>query len=92
MFIRQGAPEFQFHKGTIKTCRPMVEEGDTYKFQFHKGTIKTRWYSIVSMTHQFQFHKGTIKTDLFIYSPIIGHRFQFHKGTIKTDLRFRSYW
>ena len=34
-------PQFQFHKGTIKTIpQPSLQLSDT-RFQFHKGTIKT---------------------------------------------------
>ena len=32
---------FQFHKGTIKTCRTCEFRGLDTTFQFHKGTIKT---------------------------------------------------
>ena len=33
--------EFQFHKGTIKTCKILLYIITAVAFQFHKGTIKT---------------------------------------------------
>ena len=36
------APEFQFHKGTIKTSEHLQGYVRHFLFQFHKGTIKTR--------------------------------------------------
>ena len=34
-------PQFQFHKGTIKTILPPLRSNVVLIFQFHKGTIKT---------------------------------------------------
>ena len=34
------APQFQFHKGTIKPSRRNRQGGRRTQFQFHKGTIK----------------------------------------------------
>ena len=39
---RLRIPEFQFHKGTIKTWVQRKHHTGVHKFQFHKGTIKTR--------------------------------------------------
>ena len=56
---------FQFHKGTIKTCRTVDAIADARKFQFHTGTIRTvRAYLLMRHDFLFQFHKGTIKTCL----------------------------
>ena len=37
----QALYTFQFHKGTIKTCRNIRKYKILMIFQFHKGTIKT---------------------------------------------------
>ena len=34
-------PEFQFHKGTIRTQNIIKMGYDNQLFQFHKGTIRT---------------------------------------------------
>ena len=38
-----AAPQFQFHKGTIKTWGAAIGAGAGLIFQFHKGTIKTAY-------------------------------------------------
>ena len=54
---------FQFHKGTIKTCKILLYIITAIAFQFHKGTIKTRYVATGKLLNAlFQFHKGTIKT------------------------------
>ena len=34
-------PQFQFHKGTIRTGQKVYTKLMAYLFQFHKGTIRT---------------------------------------------------
>ena len=35
------APEFQFHKGAIRTAHMFTYQEEDGKFQFHKGAIRT---------------------------------------------------
>ena len=67
-------PEFQFHKGTIKTQYLLKYRDRTLLFQFHKGTIKTcLTNSGFSRLRIFQFHKGTIKTEISIEYSLTIH-------------------
>ena len=54
---------FQFHYGTIKSCRKHIEAEHVAEFQFHYGTIKRM--PKLTVPHGlllFQFHYGTIKS------------------------------
>ena len=42
MTVKSTLPEFQFHKGTIRTLSCYHLDRITSRFQFHKGTIRTR--------------------------------------------------
>ena len=57
------APEFQFHKGAIRTGIQSVEHLCESSFQFHKGAIRTKSKQQErKRENQFQFHKGAIRT------------------------------
>ena len=56
-------PQFQFHKGTIRTSGSQASYYSQMAFQFHKGTIRTMRFSNLPLDYfTFQFHKGTIRT------------------------------
>ena len=60
-----GAPSFmfQFHNGTINTCRFKVFHLIFIVFQFHNGTINTlTQLAEIFSCYKFQFHNGTINT------------------------------
>ena len=46
---RGEAPQFQFHKGTIRTEVTDIRCLTDNKFQFHKGTIRT-FLSVVKLS------------------------------------------
>ena len=76
--------QFQFHKGTIKTCATGRDGRSARPFQFHKGTIKTACYY---EHHARHCHFNSIKVQLKrneVDHLDIRPQFQFHKGTIKT--------
>ncbi len=75
---------FQFHKGTIKTCRFRASFRRLQQFQFHKGTIKTYYDSTTTYNNiNFNSIKVRLKHQLIFDKQLI-KLFQFHKGTIKT--------
>ena len=59
---RADAPQFQFHKGTIKT--PDGRQYSTAMRYFNSIKVQLKLYYIVKaeFIRIFQFHKGTIKT------------------------------
>ena len=54
--------EFQFHKGTIKTC--VFSDTDNTIFYFNSIKVRLKHFNnhLPSLSLKFQFHKGTIKT------------------------------
>ena len=76
-------PEFQFHKGTIRTQNIIKMGYDNQLFQFHKGTIRTFCSKLTTVPFKFQFHKGTIRT-FCSFSGIILRLFHFN--SIKVQL------
>ena len=82
---------FQFHKGTIKTLKPVQNSYDTIEFQFHKGTIKTLLLlTIYLIFNNFNSIKVRLKHANVYHSFLSYYEFQFHKGTIKTAIVKRS--
>ena len=58
-------PEFQFHKGAIRTCSALFCNKEVDIFQFHKGAIRTSTAEPAEGAAMvFQFHKGAIRTEL----------------------------
>ena len=77
-----GTPEFQFHKGTIKTHPQSVR--NPARFQFHKGTIKTAQRSDGGGC-ALDFNSIKVRLKQAIADRYVTlFEFQFHKGTIKT--------
>ena len=78
------APQFQFHKGTIRTKQKNRKNlADNY-FNSIKVRLEPIVLLIIADYRLFQFHKGTIRTPDRLISAISSHIFQFHKGTIRT--------
>ena len=77
-------PEFQFHKGTIKTSEGINERSPIAHFNSIKVQLKPKVAALAELVSKFQFHKGTIKTKLLLRLELNTLEFQFHKGTIKT--------
>ena len=78
--------QFQFHKGTIRTCCSVERILHHLGFQFHKGTIRTLGQAFLPNVEK---HFNSIKVRL--EREPSGRRkptplFQFHKGTIRTNL------
>ena len=78
--------EFQFHKGTIRTCFPSSFSALLFCFNSIKVRLEHSAASIVDAHLAFQFHKGTIRTFFFGVVKFRSIVFQFHKGTIRTSL------
>ena len=55
-------PEFQFHKGTIKTLVERRQLEIKAHFNSINVQLKLPMYGYNSVSLPFQFHKGTIKT------------------------------
>ena len=54
--------EFQFHKGTIKTCDGTLRRRSSHYFNSIKVQLKLKNSYQDNTFAEFQFHKGTIKT------------------------------
>ena len=57
------APQFQFHKGTIKTKNEMFVVWAYDDFNSIKVRLKQLTQDSAMLDKLFQFHKGTIKTN-----------------------------
>ena len=62
---------FQFHKGTIKTGRMVVQTSKLPNFNSIKVQLKPKTPVNNSAISAFQFHKGTIKTTFSHYVMLI---------------------
>ena len=77
------APQFQFHKGAIRTAGVPSIVGGVPPFQFHKGAIRTRKTSKTGRRlSAFQFHKGAIRTT----SVVIPVQLEMYFNSIKVRL------
>ena len=75
--------EFQFHKGTIKTCLPLFERGGIVNFNSIKVRLKLHLQNAIPSYPSFQFHKGTIKTFMAKYNGNIDLYFNSIKVRLK---------
>ena len=55
-------PEFQFHKGAIRTPRRTMEQGGAADFNSIKVRLERRSVICSGLLLEFQFHKGAIRT------------------------------
>ena len=86
------APQFQFHKGAIRTNASAMISSGIPNF----NSIKVRLELWASVTRRqaklFQFHKGAIRTGSgHLVASVLGW-FQFHKGAIRTWLWSCGWW
>ena len=84
-FVSASVFQFQFHKGTIKTCVSRCICWWSPYFNSIKVRLKPSLDILPIDFNGFQFHKGTIKTSGRCILRNIYPEFQFHKGTIKTQ-------
>ena len=83
--MQKDSPEFQFHKGTIRTD----VSRSFFVSLLYFNSIKVRLELDVPERNDlgeltFQFHKGTIRTSSGGGHLVASVPFQFHKGTIRT--------
>ena len=76
-------PEFQFHKGTIKTLVRNFTLNIVYYFNSIKVRLKLTIGSLHVCLFKFQFHKGTIKTQ----EPHQHRAIHQHFNSIKVRLK-----
>ena len=78
-------PEFQFHKGTIKTFYLLQSKLYIQNFNSIKVRLKREHFRSFSTATQFQFHKGTIKTSQ--NAPAIHRRLDFNSIKVRLKLK-----
>ena len=84
-------PQFQFHKGSIKTPRYIQRLCLWLYFNSIKVRLRPTQNPPSAVPHLFQFHKGSIKTFLCCLCWETVNLFQFHKGSIKTITNLNSH-